>query len=176
MSGTESSDRPTWLGGEFLTWLWYESERAGGHIELEDIGNIAISFAHSLVLEAPGLGAEGNTVRSETPSLAEEARTALKTGKKVAKTRILIDHGEQHYEVTFAADDFTFGAAKLPTVLTDGDEERLLERLGLLDRLEAMIDGLYVRFVRLRLDTDKWLEVRAAMHAWVIGPAPTPEG
>ncbi len=170
MSANDNADRTSWLGREFLTWLWFESERNSTHIELENIGAVAVDFGQSLVLEAPGLGADGNTVKSDAPTQAEEARTALRTGKKVAKTRILVDHGEQHYEVSFSAETFTFGAAKLPTVLTSVDDERLDERLALFDRLEAILDGLYVKFVRLRMDDEAWAEVRAAMYRWVVTP------
>ena len=171
MSATENADLASWLGREFLTWLWFESERNSTHVELENFGAISINFGQSLVLEASGLGADGNTVKSDAPTQAEEARTALRTGKKVAKTRILIDHGEQHYEVSFSAETFTFGSVKLPTVLTSVDDERLGERLALFNRVEAIFDGLFVKFVRLRMDSDVWPEVRAAMYRWVTAPS-----
>lgn len=174
MSATENADLASWLGREFLTWLWFESERNSTHFELENIKKnktISVNFGQSLVLEASGLGADGNTVKSDAPTQAEEARTALRTGKKVAKTRILIDHGEQHYEVSFSAETFTFGNVKLPTVLTSVDDERLGERLALFDNVEAIFDGLFVKFVRLRMDSDVWPEVRAAMYRWVTAPS-----
>jgi len=155
------------LAREFLTWVWFEAQRGGGGVHLDGVGRVRLDFTRRLRLESPGGAAEATAVAAELPTLADEARVALQTGKKVASTTLLLDVEERHFEVAIEAETFTFRGVKLPTVLGTSDGERLDERLALLDELEAVVDGLYVAFARQRLDRQAWPEVRAAMHRWV---------
>ena len=155
------------LVGEFLTWLWFESERNVGVVEVEGVGAVSVGFARKLVLESPGAIVEGHAVTADLPTLAEEARTALKTGKKVALASLVLDVEGRHFEATVHAETMTLRSVKLPVVLAGEDSEQLEERLALLDELEMIIDGLYLTFTRMRLNSALWLETRAAMAAWI---------
>ena len=155
------------LDGEFLTWLWFEGERTGGVVQADGVGAVSVGFVRKLVLESPGVIVEGHTVSADMPTLADEARTALKTGKKVALASLVLDVEDRHFEATVHAETMTLRSVKLPVVLTAEDVEQLDERLVLLDELEMIVDGLYLTYARLRLNSERWLETRAAMTAWV---------
>ena len=157
----------SFLAREYLTWLWFEAQRGGGRVHLDGVGSVRVDFSKRLSLLAPGVASETTAVAADLPALANEARVALQTGKKVASTTLLLDVGERHFEVAIEAETFMFRGVKLPTVLNPGDSEHLDERLALLDELEAVVDGLYVAFARQRLDKDTWPAVREAMHRWV---------
>ncbi len=154
------------FGREFLTWLLYQAERGSGRIELDGVGPVGVAFARRLVLDAGGVAPDHATISADAPGDAEEARTSLRLGKQVASARLLIEVGERAFELSLQASTFVFTGVKLPTVTETGEHERLAERLLLLEELEAIIDGFYVQFARLRLDDAAWAEVRQAMHRW----------
>ncbi len=164
-----SAERFAFLGREFLTWLWFEAERTGGGVDTPTFGRVGVDFGQRLSLETGGNTKEGSTVQADAPSQAEEARTALRTGKKVAKARLLLDAGERQYQVNLDAESLTIAGAKLPTMLGPKDASLLDERLRLIDELEAILDEMYVGFVKLRMDEGQWAPVREAMREWVAG-------
>lgn len=163
----DSRERFAFLGREFLTWLWFASETNNGFIEVPDLGNVRVEFGQRLTLESAGNVREGSTVSADAPSQTEEARTALRVGKKVARARLLLDLGERHFEVGLDAETLTFAGAKLPALMAGDDAMKVQERLHLLDELEAIVDTLYVMFIRLRRDEEQWAPVREAMRTWV---------
>ena len=160
---SDAAERFSALSREFLTWMWFESERNNGRVDLEDVSAVGVEFAHRLTLESPGAAREGHTVSADAPSEAEEARVALRTGKKVASSRLLLHVGERQFELSISAETFVFSGVKLPTLLTAGDDDRLSERLALIEELEALLDGLYLQYARLRLDETRWRSTRAAI-------------
>lgn len=157
----------SFIGREFLTWLWYETERNGPVVRIEGMGAVAVTFAKRLQLSSLGAMREDSTVVSEAPALADEARISLKTGKKVAKASLLLDLEDRHFEVTVDAATFALSGVKLPTIQADDEAVVLADRLAALDEMEAVIDGLYLRFGQLRKDVQGWHEVRVAMHKWI---------
>lgn len=163
----QSKDRFSFLGREFLTWLWFESERTGGRIDTPSWGPVGVEFGQRLTLETAGTIKEGSTVQAEAPSQAEEARTALRVGKKVSKARLHLDLGERQYAFGIDAESLTLSGVKLPTLLAGDDPQKLDERLRLLDELEAVLDELYVAFVQLRRDRERWPATAEAIRGWV---------
>ena len=163
-------DRFSFLGREFLTWLWFESERNNGAVAAGESGEVRIEFAQKLSLETGGNVREGSTVSAEAPAQAEEARTALRVGKKVARARLVLGVGDREFQLGLDAETLAVSNAKLPTQLGVRDAEGQDERLQLLDELEAVVDNLYLSFVQLRRDEQAWAPVREAMRAWVAAP------
>ncbi len=155
---------------EFLTWLWFESERGLGSIELDGVGKVGVAFTRRLTLDATGGSPDGNTVSADAPGEAEEARTSLRLGKQVANARLLLDLGERHFELSVNASTFVMTGVKLPTLLQTGEQERLAERMMLIEEVESIFDGLFLQFARRRMDAAAWGEVRSAMHQWATRP------
>jgi hypothetical protein len=157
----------SFIGREFLTWLWFVTEKGGPTIQIDGVGAVVVTFTKRLQLSSLGAMREDSTVVSEAPSLADEARTALKTGKKVAKASLMLDLDERHFELTVDATTFAFTGVKLPTMTKDDEAIRLADRLAALDEMEAIIDGLYLRFGQLRKDDKGWYETRVQLHEWI---------
>lgn len=151
---------------EFLTWLWFESERGHGSIELDGVGKVGVAFTRRLTLDASGGTVDGAIVSGDAPGEAEEARTSLRLGKQVASARLLLELGERHFELSVSASTFMMTGVKLPTLLQTGEQERLSERMMLIEEVESLFDGLFVKFARCRLDDTLWGETRAAMYDW----------
>ena len=130
----------SFIGREFLTWLWFVTEKGGPTIQIDGVGAVVVTFTKRLQLSSLGAMREDSTVVSEAPSLADEARTALKTGKKVAKASLMLDLDERHFELTVDATTFAFTGVKLPTVLKDDEAIRLADRLAALDEMEDVAE------------------------------------
>ena len=79
---------------------------------------------------------------------------------------MLLDLGERHFELSVNASTFVITGVKLPTLLQTGEQERLAERMMLIEEVESLFDGLFLQFARRRLDYAAWGEVRGTMHDW----------
>ena len=153
------------LGGEFLTWLWSQCDQHQGRFSLPEYGVVEIAMDDQLVLEAYLAETERSRLTGGAPSDSPEAKTALRSGKRVAKAKMRL--GYQGREWVFSADatQFTFSSVKVPAVLKEPDE-RLLERLSLIDELSDIWRALYRTFLTDRLG-ERWEQVENEMSEWI---------
>ena len=160
----------SFLGREFLTWLWFKSDTQEGLMTLEDGGPAAeVWFTDNITLSGAGDGAERVTVRAEDPSLSPEARMALKQGKKVEKAYVRIVRGQREWATNVAAESLALSSIKIPALLTREEDDKLRERLALLDELDAMVTSLFKGFLAVRGDRPTWEPELDALRAWVMG-------
>jgi hypothetical protein len=92
------------LGREFLTWLWYRSDKNDGLFD-RDGEQIEIWFDAKLVLEAQADIKEQNVIKSETPTETDEARASLLNGKQVKEARLRVISDQKQWTVTVKGDD-----------------------------------------------------------------------
>lgn len=142
------------LGGEFLVWLWYQGETRDGRFDLPGFGSTLVTFDDQLVLEAFLAESEQSRLTGGAPTRSEEAKSALRAGKRVSKAKLRLLHNEMEWLFTVSAADFSFTSVSVPAVLKKEDE-RLLERASLLDDLSAIWHSLYRTFLMERLG-DAW--------------------
>jgi len=160
------------LGREFLTWLWFRSDTSEGLFKIDD-GHIEVWFDQRLTLEAQGDLKEQNVVKAENPTEAEEARTALLTGKLVSEARLRIIKEQKQWTFNVKGDTLGLGGVKLPALLSRDDEDALYERFYLMEELTEAFDQLYKSFIALRLDDEAWRAEIGLVRAWVhqVDPA-----
>lgn len=156
--------RYEFLGREFLTWLWFASERDNGNVKCGDL-RVRVELSDALTIESAGNIREATQIRAECPSQTEEARTALRVGKKVARAKLGLDVGERRFEVTIDS-GLHMSAVRLPTLMAGDDAMKMEERLRLLSELEAIVFGLYSDFLTLRTG-DGWQTESRAIGDWV---------
>lgn len=161
------------LGQEFLTWLWVQSELNSSSFELPNMGTVELWFESRLVLES-GQGRDKRSVTCQTPEADwPEARTALKEGKKLALGRIKARLDEKEWAFVLKADTLTPQSVKLPKTFTEGEEEedslpgRLMERAALLAELLAVMDALYQRFLEIRLSGEWESTAKPQIRKWL---------
>lgn len=162
------------LGKEFLTWLWFKTDQQEGLMNIDDGGPAAeVWLTDRLVMSGAGQGADKVAIRAEDPTFSQEARTALRLGKKVEQARLRIVRSQREWTVSIKGEDLSLGAIKIPAVLTREEDEKLRERLSLLDQLDAMVTALFLGFLQLRMDPEKWPHELAQMQHWVkVGEPP----
>jgi hypothetical protein len=142
------------LGEEFLTWLWFRQETAGGEHTLQGGRVVAVMVDDLLTFAAPGGEATEQTLRRGAPTRTIEARTALRQGRMLSRARILVAEGDRQWAATMTGASFTLSGVKLPP---DSDEavneqERSDERAGNWLGLHEIVLALYREFLRGRLD------------------------
>ena len=155
----------SFLGSEFLTWLWYASEQGDGSFELDE-ETVEVRFEDLLVLESILADSQENTFRGGEPTRSEEARLALRLGKKVSRARLRLCLGEREWGFGIRASTLDLSSIRLPAVLSTVEDDQIYERLYLIEELDHMVNGLYLGFLRTRLGPG-WEEELSHMRAWV---------
>jgi hypothetical protein len=156
------------IGREFLTWLWWASEVNGGKIPctIDKSGDLLrVELTNSLMIESAGNVNEATTVKADGPGQTEEARTALRVGKKVAKCRLSLDYGAWHFECNLDS-YLTISGARLPYLLAVDDPRNIDERLRLLGNLELIVYKTFANFINIRTGPE-WDKHEDALREWV---------
>lgn len=163
------------LGQEFLTWLWFKSEERGGTVDVPEHGGITVVFEKHMLLEYGEADYNERLVCSGLQTELKEARTGLRTGKKLEQARVQIIKQDYEFNVTLGATLFEFRNVRLPKTATSTyensmtDEETegmILERIFLFDELTRIVHDLFRLFLNTRL-SDSWAEERGAIRNWV---------
>ncbi len=155
------------LGLEFLTWLWFRSEREGGAFHLAS-GGAPCGY----MLEGPvtffreGQGAHEALLRKGEPLLSREAGTALYCGKKLKRAKFTLARGDRQWVATVDA-DFAFRALKLPPCEQLDYAGRFQERALAIESLLEAFMTLYDRFLEARCEAGGWNRTLAEMRSWV---------
>jgi len=175
MDMIERLESTSFLGKEFLTWLWYQSESQSGLID-RGPGQDAVEvwFMDRITLSGAAQSSSRVVVRAEEPGASWEARTALRAGKKVEQACLRIVCNQREWVTTITGERLATSSNKIPAIMTREEDDQLFERFHLLDQLDEMIQSLYLDFLSLRLSSDDWAAEVDNMRAWVAeGSAPT---
>ena len=160
--------RTSFLGAEFLTWLWYLSEEREGAFALDDeFGAFELWFEDKLVVGSPSIDAQENHFKGGHPTTSLEARTALKLGKLAREAKLRVVRGNQEWLFAFKAESLACSGIKIPAVLTKEADEKFYERMELIEQLDQMMKGLFGQFLAIRL-SPKWdSEALPALQTWI---------
>ena len=93
---------PEFVGREFLMWLLFRSEQDGGSFEL-DGEYVNFRVEDQLKLEGEG-DVRQTDLKKGVPSISEEARIALRTGKLPTRMRVRLVVGDDEYYFVLDAD------------------------------------------------------------------------
>jgi hypothetical protein len=168
----------SFLGREFLTWLWYKSEQGGGTIELDGKGVVEVVFLDRMTLDLSDSESPQSVSLKGEHSELREGIAALKEGKKIEEARVTIRSGDHDFTLMLKGTWFSFGSFRTPPVLPpaeqdadEGTEAAFLEKAALVEAGMAAIDDLFLTFLHLRI-SDRWeLAELAAMRKWISGPS-----
>jgi hypothetical protein len=166
-----SYNRYRFLGKEFLTWLWYELETAPNRVVSIDPEIESADIGNRMVLENRGpAGLEVVTIKGDDPGL-EEGLTALKKGALVSELTLLFKAAEQHWRFSLKGESLHITGLKVPEtgpVETEADMDgAILEKVFLVERAVLLMEGLFNRFIRIRI-SDRWMaETVPAIQKWI---------
>ena len=163
----------SFLGTEFLTWLWFRSLRDKGEFKIEGLEGDAPLFVYmedrlaldNLVAD----GGQADAFKGGTPAESAEAHTALRLGKKASDARLRIAWGDRDWTCTLKGRTLDLSGIKLPAQLQKVEDDRFFERMELLEDLDVILTGLYRSFLDSRLG-DSWGDELKAIQQWVARP------
>lgn len=156
------------LGRELLTWLLWRSESSE---PLFQHGGEPVSVVFGGRLGLRGLAGEVTELSAKGAQAPYSAlvRSAIDRGLLVHSARLKITWGERAFEATLDADYLDIKGAKLPELLKEADDDRLQERLELVEQLASLIDALVDQFLSVRVGKRWSKEVVPAMKEWLAG-------
>ena len=154
---------------DFLTWLWYTTEREMGSIDLGDpVGRIDFWVDERLAFRNQADDKPIAVMTGESPSTSLEARAALAGGQVLRELRIGAKVAERDYTVTLKGPLLDLSGAKFPPDEAAGDEA-IYDRMYFYEELMNIVKGLFARFSAERTSPEWRTEILPAMRRWVQG-------
>ena len=158
------------LGGEFLTWLWYKAEYSSKGIKIspphqEEI-HVTVWVDDRLALQSVHSATE-SLFKGGSPSQTQEAIHSLLSGKTVKELRLGLQL-EHIGDITLNlnAKDLTPRQIQLPE-LAHGEEDPLQIRLQYIEIIKSTLDQLFALFVKERIDESWQQEGPKKLKEWV---------
>lgn len=160
----------SFLGQEFLTWLWFQSE-SQGQITLPS-GDIAILFQPKMRLESgAGEALEQITCKGGTTSDFQEAKIGMRKGKKIEQATVVISSPELDWRFTIKGSSLEISGVKLPKSMGEADADdnygHILDRISLVVKLHDLLDELFGKFMVIRQDQNLWATVILDIRDWL---------
>lgn len=159
------------MGQDFLTWLWYASESRDGIFRSGD-GQAFTLYMENRISVQGGDGESLQTATVNAPGGAmDEARTGLRTGKKVHRALLKLEVDGETWQAQVKAEDFTLTGLKTPKMDTsDSDDNdpdaKFLEKIYLIERFMELFDVVFAEFLKVRLSSD-WPEEARKVGNWI---------
>ena len=158
------------LGKEFLLWLWWMSEKSYGAVEVDAIGPVEFWIDDRIQFRTEGDQPQVSDLKGGQPTATAEARSALIAGKTVETATIGVRVGEREYTFALKGETLELAGLKVPGEVKDGLDERIYERMFLLDEIVAILDGLFFVFAEERLHPDFRDRTLGPIREWIAKP------
>ncbi len=163
----------SFLGNEFLTWLWYLVETDQDITRLSGSEQpVTLEIGNSLVLEN-NLGDKSKekiTIKGDQAGL-EEGTTALKKGAWVTDINLICKIGEEDYKFSIKGESFNLTGLKTPSIDTSTSEDEIegmvIEKTYLLLKVTQVIDTLFLKYIEKRISDDFKSTEFKAIAAWI---------
>ena len=157
------------LGSEFLTWLWFYIVNTDQD-KLFDNKNEILEIGNKIVLERKANDAvEKVTIKGKDAGL-EEGIVSLKKGAVVKELNLLYRKEDKEWNFTVTGENLGVSNLKTPDIgfieSKKDVEGFVVEKIFLYDSLYLLIDGLYKKFIKLRVSAG-WVEVVSDMNKWI---------
>ncbi len=159
----------SYLGREFLTWLLWRSRSTAALTTYED-QDLSVLVVGQVILRGIAGEATELAVKGHLSAYSEVVRQAIARGLLVHVARLRLLYGEQAFEVTLDAESLAFRSCSLPALLKNEDQDKLEERLFLMDRLVSLVNTMWTSFITIRT-SDNWTKKEVAgMFKWLNDP------
>ncbi|MBM4371661.1 MAG: hypothetical protein FJ098_08405 [Deltaproteobacteria bacterium] len=167
MDLSDRIERTRHFGAEFLTWLLVRSSRGEGTVPTAG-GPVEVWFMDKIRLASPLASKEVDLFRGQTPAHSHEALEALRRGKVVEEAVLTVSRGDdREWKLCFHGPRFALSSVRLPALLKEESDERVIERFWLLEQLHKIMEDLYTAFLEIHLDPQLWGRELSVIRAWL---------
>lgn len=166
MNRLQRIESSRFLGREFLLWLWYASEQNGGIFTLPDQGETEVLFEDKIVLEPVGGEGHRHMLSGVDPTTSFEAALALQINKIPSEVKLKVVLQSRAWAFTLRGDDLQVRSLKIPEVLSQSDDDRIYERIYLMEEIETILEDLFLQFL-LKRTAERWEDVLGEIQGWV---------
>jgi len=161
--------RLEFLGEEFLTYLYVHSFLDDGGFSLGDGRKIGVVAEKMVALEGAQGKSDSTVVRSDELSESEEARIALKMGKKVSVGQFLFAIEGQDYRIVLDK-NLCIRSVALPALEAFDPLEQEVEVFEKIGLVEDAVQSLFLDFLEKRMDQSRWSKEMDEITAWLCSP------
>lgn len=158
------------LGREFLSWLWFQSDSNLGTVALDDSQNVEIWIDNKITLESEDQENVERVICHGENSEMLEAREALSQGKKVSQARFKLSLNEAEWYFTLDDCWLNFRTCKTPKVMLDKKEDPeglFFEKTLLLQEVVRIIEQLFSQFIKIRISPEWTTKHLPAIRNWI---------
>jgi len=100
------------------------------------------------------------------PATSPEAALALLLNKIPSEAKFKIVHEDRAWAFSMKGDDLQLRALKIPDVLTDSNDEKVAERLYLIEEIESIMQSIFSLFLSQRIDP-QWSQQALSIKNWI---------
>lgn len=164
----EETQDYAFLGREFMIWLLWRADR-GEATFTDDDGDFAIAFGTRTRMVGTSADVTDAVLKGRSPAYGVEVRAAIGAGRTVREAELRLTRGEEReFQFTLVAETLDLKSVKLPALLKDESDDRLSERLELLNELENCIKVAYLEFIKERTRPAWHRSVVPALREWLV--------
>lgn len=174
--GFDAARELTFLGREFLTWLWHHISQEAPGLRLAHGDEVTVAIDRSLRLKCD-FGLTGSTtITADSPALLPEAAAALSIGKQPVRAGLVLGGALGELRCTLDAARMSVSGLTLPDDRSPEDARARVERrLELIADVAELIDGLFELFLAARTGRE-WAAGEREIREWVASLADQPRG
>ncbi|WP_028315431.1 hypothetical protein [Desulfatibacillum aliphaticivorans] len=167
---TVSFKRYSFLGLEFLTWLWWATEEDPEQIA-KAAGEPAVLYVgNRIVLEKRQReDVERVTIKGDAAQM-DEGVLALKKGAQVKDVNLVMEIGDQKWTFNLNGETMAFSTLKTPPTapvrVVDEMEGAIIEKAALLEKPINVIHNIFSHFIKIRI-SEGWREELLKVRKWI---------
>jgi hypothetical protein len=157
----------SFLGREFLTWLWHGVEHDEGVFTSSRDSTLLMTIQKAMNLECM-YGVTGRVaVVSDAPARARESKSALHVGKQPTRLGLILSHNGDEYTFTLDGPKWQVSGLVMPPPEEMEPHALLIDRFGHFRTVSAAMDGLFESFLARRLN-GVWASESATLRRWAV--------
>ena len=160
------------LGKEFLTWLWYQTDADEEPLKVHQSDEVTVMIDRMIKLKCD-FGISGvDVITADGPANLPEAKAALSVGKQPTKMGLILGCSLGEFRLTLDGTRMTLSGLIVSEDETEQDvRARIEQRFELLADAANLLDALFELFLLLRTNRD-WNAELHKMSEWATGGEP----
>ena len=157
----------SFLGNEFLTWLWYMTQYEEESLQKIGASFTEISVGQRIVFENHDENSlEKITIKGNEPSF-EEGLVALTKGSLITELQLYCKEGAHEFTFSIKGESFGLSGVKIPSSgsvnFPENMDGAILERLYLFEKTTSFIMAVFSSFLKKRVSSDWETTILPAM-------------